>query len=164
MDIQLTDFENTCLIVLLGLLTNVVNRLNVNFLMPISLVDENMKRAHYRDALLSHKFWFNVNCFDQENVESDLLSFSCQKSHNNSDKLKNPQYEELYIHEILNGKGDFPGMYNLIRIFMDIKNYSDAHKTQIETMLDFLNARAKGAVPTGATFIRDLITKSPMYN
>ena len=52
MDIQLTDFENTCLIVLLGLMTNVCNHLNVNFIMPISLVDENMKRAHFRDALV----------------------------------------------------------------------------------------------------------------
>lgn len=39
MDIQLTDFENTVLTVLLGLLTNVCNHMDVNFIMPISLVD-----------------------------------------------------------------------------------------------------------------------------
>ena len=51
MDIQLTDFENTCLIVLLGLITNVCNHLDVNFMLPISLADENMARAHKRDAI-----------------------------------------------------------------------------------------------------------------
>ena len=46
MDIQLTDFENTCLIVALGLIVNVINHFDVNFIIPITLADENMKRAH----------------------------------------------------------------------------------------------------------------------
>ena len=53
MDIQLTDFENTCLIVALGLIVNVINHYDVNFIIPITLADENMKRAHYRDAILN---------------------------------------------------------------------------------------------------------------
>jgi glutamate--cysteine ligase catalytic subunit len=80
MDIQLTDFENTSLIVLLGLITNVCNFLNVNFIMPISLVDENMKRAHYNDALLKTKFWFNLNCVDHNNIASDLTKHDSLKS------------------------------------------------------------------------------------
>ena len=150
MDIQLTDFENTCLIVLLGLLTNVCNHLNVNFIMPISMVDANMDRAHNRDALTTTKFWFNVNCFDKNNIESDLTKHDSLKSSDNSQNLIEPKFEELYIHEILNGKGDFPGMLNLIRIFMDMRDYSEEHKNQIEVMFDFINARSKGAIPTGA--------------
>lgn len=53
MDIQLTDFENTCLIVMLGLITNVINHFDVDFILPISYADANMERAHYRDALLN---------------------------------------------------------------------------------------------------------------
>lgn len=132
--------------------------------MPISLVDENMKRAHYNDALLKSKFWFNLNCFDNTNIESDLTKFDSMKSTEDSSKLMEPHYEELYIHEILNGKGDFPGMLNLIRIFMDLKNYSDEHKNQVEVMFEFLDARAKGAIPTGAQFIRNVVTSDPLYN
>lgn len=61
MDIQLTDFENTCLIVMMGLLTNVINHFDVDFILPISLCDENMRRAHQRDAILNQKFWFKTN-------------------------------------------------------------------------------------------------------
>lgn len=62
MDIQLTDFENTCLIVMLGLIVNVINHFDVDFIIPITYADANMDRAHYRDALLNQKFWFNTSC------------------------------------------------------------------------------------------------------
>jgi glutamate--cysteine ligase catalytic subunit len=52
MDIQLTDFENTTLIVLLGMLVNVINHFNLDFIIPISLSDENMRRAHFRNAAI----------------------------------------------------------------------------------------------------------------
>ena len=74
MDIQLTDFENTCLIVILGLLTNVINHFDVDFIMPITLCDENMKRAHYRDALINQKFWFKTNYVrDKNNYKTNKL-------------------------------------------------------------------------------------------
>jgi hypothetical protein len=46
----------------MGLITNIINHFDVDFIIPITLSDENMKRAHYRDAILNEKFWFNVNC------------------------------------------------------------------------------------------------------
>lgn len=50
MDIQLTDFENTALTVMVGMLANIINEFDLDFIVPISMVDENMKRAHIRDA------------------------------------------------------------------------------------------------------------------
>jgi glutamate--cysteine ligase catalytic subunit len=50
MDIQLTDYENTALIVALTMVLNVFNHFDVNFIMPISKIDENMDRAHLREA------------------------------------------------------------------------------------------------------------------
>ena len=101
MDIQLTDFENTCLIVVLGLLTNVCNHFDVNFLMPISLVDENMERAHKRDAILKEKFWFNTNCFDASKPDNELLKHEGLRSREDSQLGKAPKYEELFLHEIM---------------------------------------------------------------
>lgn len=53
MDIQLTDFENSAFIVLLGMINNVINHFDLDFIMPISKIDENMERSHYKDALLT---------------------------------------------------------------------------------------------------------------
>ena len=77
MDIQLTDFENTCLIVMLGLIVNVINHFDVDFIIPIAKADANMDRAYYRDALLNQKFWFNTSCVsDLENFHKSNLSDS----------------------------------------------------------------------------------------
>ena len=67
MDIQLTDFENTCLIVAIGLIVNIINHYDVDFIIPVTMADENMKRAHCRDAILNQKFWFNTNSIKQLN-------------------------------------------------------------------------------------------------
>jgi len=53
----LTDFENTAMIVLLIMINNVVNNFDVDFITPISKVDENMERAHKVDAIVDQKFW-----------------------------------------------------------------------------------------------------------
>ena len=53
LDIQLTDFENAALIVLLGLIVDIINNFDLNFIMPITLIDENMERAHKTDGLLN---------------------------------------------------------------------------------------------------------------
>jgi glutamate--cysteine ligase catalytic subunit len=58
MDIQLTDFENSAMIVTLVMILNVINNYDVNLIMPITKIDENMDRAHMRDGLLNQKFWF----------------------------------------------------------------------------------------------------------
>lgn len=53
MDIQLTDFENAALIVVLGMIKNVISHFDLDFLMPISKIDENMERSHLIDAVTS---------------------------------------------------------------------------------------------------------------
>ena len=169
MDIQITDFENTCLIVLMGLITNVINHFDVDFVLPVTLADQNMERAHYRDAILNQKFWFNTACFQEgladlesfENKlqESDYLRSAPQKG------SRKPQYEELHIHEVLCGKAgtNFVGIYPAIRKFMELQGYQTHHKEQIEQILEFLEARSKGEVPTGAKFIREYILQHPLY-
>lgn len=165
MDIQLTDFENTCLIVTLGLITNVINHFNVDFIIPITMADENMKRAHFRNAIIDQKFWFKTNCLkDLENYhQSDLAASNYIRSQASDNQEQ--VFEELYIHEILEGKpeSNFPGMFTLIRKFMEVQKYNTEHQEQIEKILDFLMARAKGEVPTGAKFIREYILNHPLY-
>ena len=60
MDIQLTDFENSALTVMTGMIANIINAFDLDFVLPISLVDQNMRLAHNRDGLLETKFWWKV--------------------------------------------------------------------------------------------------------
>jgi len=46
---------------------------------------------------------------------------------------------------------------------MEIKRYNESQIEQIEQIIDFLLARAKGDVPTGAKFIREYILQHPLY-
>ena len=60
MDIQLTDFENTALTVMVGMIANLINTFDIDPILPITLVDENMKRAHIRNGISQAKFWWKV--------------------------------------------------------------------------------------------------------
>lgn len=61
MELNLTDFENAAFTVYLLLLTRAINSEDLNFYMPMSRVDENMRRAHVRDAVTGQKFWIRRN-------------------------------------------------------------------------------------------------------
>lgn len=88
MDIQLTDFENSALTIAVGMIANVVNTFDVDFVLPISLVDENMTRAHNRNGLLDTKFWWKVNSNDEApqanvaNLQETKFLFSSQTGSN----------------------------------------------------------------------------------
>jgi glutamate--cysteine ligase catalytic subunit len=60
-EIQLTDFENAAIVCFIVLLTRVILSYQLNFLIPISKVDENMAKSQKRNALKTEKFWFRKN-------------------------------------------------------------------------------------------------------
>ena len=127
----MTDFENSCLTVCVGLIANVVNTYDLDFILPISLVDENMKRAHDRDGLLSTKFWWKVPTgpdaqtlkvaplketnFVKSSIAEEGESEEDATTEEERKTREQAQYQELYIWQILNGdesigftKGLFP--------------------------------------------------------
>ena len=61
----MTDLENSALTIAVGMIANVINTFDLDFVLPISLVDENMKRAHIRDGLLNTKFWWKVPILEE---------------------------------------------------------------------------------------------------
>lgn len=61
MEIQLTDFANAAFSIFIVLLTRTILAFNLNFYIPLSKVDENMKTAQVRDAARTKKFWFRKN-------------------------------------------------------------------------------------------------------
>ncbi len=74
MEAQLTDFENAAFTVFVVLLTRVVLAFDLGFYIPLSKVDENMKRAHCRDAVTSQKFFFRRHIAPPEITFSESSS------------------------------------------------------------------------------------------
>lgn len=60
-ELQLSDYENAAVVCFVVLLTRVILSFGYNLLIPISKVDENMKRAHKMDAVKEQKFYFRTN-------------------------------------------------------------------------------------------------------
>lgn len=91
LDIQLTDFENSCLIILVGLLVNVINHFNLDFILPLREADVNMERAHRRSAVLNQKFWFNRNFVQSEKFwECGLHQSDFLRSRTGADDRREP--------------------------------------------------------------------------
>jgi hypothetical protein len=65
MDIMLTDFENAAMTVVTGMLVNLITDFDLDFIMPITLVDENMHRAHLKNAVQEQKFWFKTSIYPE---------------------------------------------------------------------------------------------------
>ena len=95
MEVMLTDFENAAFTVFAGLLCRAILFYNLELYIPMSKVDENMKRAEKRNALLEQKFWF-TNC-GIPNIDR-LASFKCWCCSCDED-----EYSEYSILEILDG-------------------------------------------------------------
>eukprot|EP00116_Pleurobrachia_bachei_P015519 sb/3475781/ len=57
---QLTDFENAAFVSFCILLSRALVSFNCNFYLPLSYVQENMKRAQQRNAVLDQKFYFRL--------------------------------------------------------------------------------------------------------
>lgn len=152
---QLTDFENAAIVCFVVLLTRVILSYQLDFLIPISKVDENMQTSQKRGAVLTEKFWFkkNINgAKDQPN------------NHNNEQSNGlDAEYELMTIDQIINGKGCFPGLVPLINSYlgsMDVD--ADTHCT-IQQYLKLIQKRASGELLTTASWIRKEITEHEEY-
>eukprot|EP00347_Sterkiella_histriomuscorum_P009710 403340177 len=183
MDIQLTDFENAALFVLVGMIYNILNYFDINLLMDISKIDENMHRAHQVDACSQQKFWFRTNilptgkCYKYNKLEesdyiisNDFATNSTQPNANGCCFKDEEDYHELYLHEILEGKVDeaqelnYKGIFPLINEFMVKHKYEQEQVDQIKHYMEFILERAKGNIMTGARYQRNFVLNHPDYH
>nr|CAD7410299.1 unnamed protein product [Timema cristinae] len=154
-EVQITDFENAAIVCFVVLLTRVILSYQLNFIIPISKVDDNMKRAQKRDAVLNEKFWFRKNITTC--VSPPEATSCCQTSDTDL-------YTSLSVNHIINGKkGEFPGLIPLINSYlsgMDVD--ADTHCT-IQQYLKLIQRRAAGDLHTTASWIRDFVQTHPDY-
>uniref|UniRef100_A0A8D8RA44 Glutamate--cysteine ligase n=1 Tax=Cacopsylla melanoneura TaxID=428564 RepID=A0A8D8RA44_9HEMI len=185
---QLTDFENAAFVCFVVLLTRIILSYNLNFVIPISKVDENMKRAQKRDALKTEKFWFRRDCAFNTNgpdgttvppdtderpqategnpmfMNGNGIHCDNETNNNNSSSNEKEEYVEMTINEIINGKESvFPGLAPLVSRYltsMDVD--TDTHCT-IQQYLNLIQKRASGEILTTASWIRNFVTSHPSY-
>ncbi|XP_002168552.2 glutamate--cysteine ligase catalytic subunit isoform X1 [Hydra vulgaris] len=141
---QLTDFENAAYVTFVVLLTRVILSYDLNLIIPMSKVEENMKRGVKRDAVLEQKFYFRKNLEKSENDDAS--------------------YEEMTMNEIINGKGsEFPGLMNVIEFYLNHLDIDVDTRCTISQYLTLIRARASGEVMTTAKWIRSFIRSHPLY-
>ncbi|KAG5680706.1 hypothetical protein PVAND_010197 [Polypedilum vanderplanki] len=150
-ELQLTDFENAAIVVFIVLLTRVILSFKLNFLIPISKVDENMQKAQKRNACKEEKFWFRRN-------------FNGKKEDNNSSENNECQDCELWtINEIINGKESFPGLIRLINQYLASMEVDTDTHCSIQQYLKLIQRRAAGKLLTTASWIRKEVLNHPDY-
>jgi len=148
-ELQISDFENAAVCCFVVLLTRSILSYKWNLLMPISKVDENMKRAQKRDAVRTQKFWWRKDIFT---VCSDN---------------KEPEVTEMSVDEILNGipGSDYQGLIALVRDYL--RGQDDVEADTMCTLSNYwqlLSQRASGKLKTNARWIRDFLQGHSTYH
>lgn len=155
---QLTDFENSAIVCFVVLLTRVILSYNLNFLIPISKVDENMKNSQLRNACLEQKFWFRKSI---DGVKCDGKNITISKQCENAKFCE--EYELMTINEIMNGKDNFPGLVPLIHSYLGSMDVDVNTHCTILQYLQFISKRASGEIQTMAAWIRQFVLSHPDY-
>ncbi|KAK0042022.1 glutamate--cysteine ligase catalytic subunit [Biomphalaria pfeifferi] len=157
MEAQLTDFENAAFTVFIVLLTRVILSYKLNLIIPISKVDENMKTAFKRDAVIKDKFFF------RKDVLTESTPPECSRQCGSSACNLTDQYEEMTINEIFHGKGDFPGLLALINLYMDSIEIDVDTRCTVTQYLKLISMRASGKLVTSARWMRNFVQQHPEY-
>lgn len=157
-EIQMTEFENAAFVVFVVLLTRVILSFQLNFLIPISKVDENLSEAQERNAVLNKKYWFKK---DIMTCSSPPVVAQCLESCSSPEKC---EYTQMTINEIINGKdNEFPGLIPLIKKFLTYVDIDVDTQCSIQQYLNFIQRRASGELMTTAKWIREFVKNHPDY-
>lgn len=146
MEISLTDFENAAYSVFSVLLSRALIHYHFNNYLNMSLVEENMKRAHDRDAINRQKFHIRTNIEDSGDAH----------------------VQELSLDEIFNGSKEknYKGLVPIVKQFVSAEFGDNADPEDLEKLdvyLQLISGRASGTIPTTATFFRKFISEHPDY-
>ncbi|TRY63874.1 hypothetical protein TCAL_00880 [Tigriopus californicus] len=146
-ELQLTDFENAAMVCFVVLLTRAILSFNYNLLIPISLVDVNMKRAQKRDAVLNQKFFFRTN-----------MTTTCEEH-------KDPVVEEMTLDEIVNGcpAKQYLGLLPIVQEYLKDQEIDSSTMCTLSNYWKLIKLRSTGALKTNAKFMRDFVLSHPNY-
>jgi len=168
MEIQMTDFENAAFTVFIVLVSRVILYFGLNLYVPISKVDENMKRAQQRDAVHNQKFHFRQTIMSSVPCSHSTAqpSQKRQKAHASAKSQFGDgcTSAEMTIREILMGDGkQYRGLVPMIMAYLHLIRTDTQSLRKIESYMDFIVARASGELMTPAAWIRQFVRSHPDY-
>uniref|UniRef100_A0A8C3VIX9 Glutamate--cysteine ligase n=1 Tax=Catharus ustulatus TaxID=91951 RepID=A0A8C3VIX9_CATUS len=159
MEVQLTDFENSAYVVFVVLLTRVILSYKLDFLIPLSKVDENMKEAQKRDAVRQGMFYFRKDICKGGNAVVD----GCGSAQNGTG-TNTEEYTLMSIDTIINGKeGVFPGLIPILNSYLENMEVDVDTRCTILNYLKLIKKRASGELMTVARWMREFIAQHPDY-
>jgi len=165
LEVQITDFENAAYSIFVILLIRAILTFNVNFYIPLSKVDENMRRAQRRDAAGSSLFYFRTQIESDSNQSSKALLEQLGTAPSVQVDGLEPEFEEMTMNEIMHGKqsSQYPGLMHLVMSYVDKVDANEKVKKRIKKYLDFISGRASGQLMTAASYIRKFVQGHPAY-
>ena len=153
-EVQLTDFENASLAIIVVLIARSILAMGYNFYLPISLVEENMRRAERNDAVNKEKFYIQRNSLQSGNAY-------------HIPEVQNSDIIELSLDEIFNGKesakGGFPGIIPSVKKYLNSLGCNSPVKAKLSPYLELISKRAAGTLPTAAQWMRNYVKSHPEY-
>jgi len=161
MEVQFSDLENAAYTVVVMLCARVILFFDLSLYIPLSKVDENMTRAHERDAVLRQKFFFRKNLIP---LQAQCATPRGTHMVDTPQPPVDEEYEEMTIAEILLGRGEkFPGLIPLIHAYLDIIQIDADTRAVVNDYIDLIAQRARGDLPTPARWIREFVRRHPEY-
>ena len=148
-EVQTSDTENAAIVTFMVLLSRAILSYDLNLLVPISLVDENMRRAERRDACRGQLFYFRKH----------LLGGANSNSRDDHDD----HVVEMSMNTIMNGNGEFVGLVPLVRDYVAHMDVDVKTHCRIVRYLDIVAGKASGELKTTATFMRDFVRNHSTY-
>ena len=161
-ELQITDFENAAFVTFLVLFTRVILSFKLNLLIPISKVDENMQTAQRRGACRKEKFYFRKSIFTDSSVCKNEKLLNGGGEGGCPSKIED-EYELMTVNEIVNGKGEFPGIIPLIKDYLNNLDVDVVTQCTIKQHLRLIEGRANGDLMTTASYIRKFVAEHPKY-
>ncbi|KAK3573635.1 hypothetical protein QTP86_029980 [Hemibagrus guttatus] len=143
MEVQLTDFENAAYVVFIVLLTRVILSYKLDFLIPLSKVDDNMKVAQKRNAVQEGMFYFRKDIFKGCNPLFDTAATAAQNGVKTNDDHE--EYTLMSIDTIINGKeGVFQGLVPILNYYLENMEVDVDTRCAILNYLKLIKKRASG--------------------
>lgn len=190
LEAQTTDYENAAYVVFITLLTRVILACKLNFLIPLSLIDENMAEAQNRDAVRSSEFWFRKDIMHKSSSKEPLntvlenavcgnpesqLNQQNYRSFPTHDNISHRTFgrktgldssaTKMTIDEIINGSDSFVGIMPIIHHYVEsmADGSNNEQISKIFSYLKLISDRASLKTKTTARFMRDFIDAHPEY-
>uniref|UniRef100_A0A8B9R9G1 Glutamate--cysteine ligase n=1 Tax=Astyanax mexicanus TaxID=7994 RepID=A0A8B9R9G1_ASTMX len=166
MEVQLTDFENSAYVVFIVLLTRVILSYKLDFLIPLSKVDDNMKVAQKRNAVQEGMFYFRKDIFKGKGTFRTLTCILASTAAQNGveNDGDSEEYILMSIDTIINGKeGVFQGLIPILNCYLENMEVDVDTRCTILNYLKLIKKRASGELMTMAKWMREFVAKHPQY-